>query len=214
MKTHILLGSILILVGLVSCSSSQQPVSQQVSPVPQTPPPPPESPVPIAPQSAEPAIKEPVQKMVASQTKASVQTAVSNYFQGQNVSLPADQEWMTQYVDLNDDGQEDALVVLTGPEWCGTGGCTLLVVAKEANGFRVVSKSTLIQTPLVVSETRTNGWRDLIVEVRGNGMVALKFDGKGYPSNPSTQPALGAKVQVKGVKGFPEGSTEAQPMNR
>jgi hypothetical protein len=121
---------------------------------------------------------------------------------------------MTQYVDLNDDGQDDALVVLTGPEWCGTGGCTLLVLAKQGDGFRVVSKSTLIQTPLLVSETRTKGWRDLIVEVRGGGMAALKFDGTGYPSNPSTQPALGANVQLKGVKGFPEGPAEAQPMKR
>jgi hypothetical protein len=113
----------------------------------------------------------------------------------------------TALIDLNGDGRQDALVLLENPMYfCGTGGCTMLVFKGTPSGFEFVSSSSLIRGPLLVSETNTHGWRDLIVEVSGGGMapkhVAMKFTGSEYPSNPSTLPALPKDQPVKGTKIF------------
>lgn len=110
-------------------------------------------------------------------------------------------------IDLNGDGQKDALVLLENPMYfCGTGGCTMLVFKGTKSGFEFVSRSSLIRSPVLVSETKTHGWRDLIVEVSGGGAtpktVALKYTGSKYPLNPSTQPALPKNQPVKGTKAF------------
>lgn len=113
----------------------------------------------------------------------------------------------TAQIDLNGDGIQDALVLLQNPMYyCGTGGCTMLVFKGTKSGFRFVSRSTLIRSPVLVSKTKTHGWRDLIVEVSGGGIapkqVALKYTGSKYPLNPSTLPALPKNQQVKGTKAF------------
>jgi hypothetical protein len=46
--------------------------------------------------------------------------------------------------DLNGDGRADAIVLMTGPDWCGSGGCTMLIFMGAENGFSFVSKSTVI----------------------------------------------------------------------
>lgn len=115
-------------------------------------------------------------------------------------------------IDLNDDEILDALVLLVSSNWCGSGGCTLLVFEGQKEGlqtvepgdeFRLVSQSTLIQEPLIVSENRTQGWRDLVVEVSGGGakpaQVALQFDGQAYPENPSILDPLPPGTSVQGV---------------
>jgi putative lipoprotein len=111
-------------------------------------------------------------------------------------------------VDLNSDGQEDALVHLQSPHWCGS--CIMLVFKGTKSWFQFVSRSLLLRGPLLVSDTKTRGWRDLVVEVSGGGAipkrVALKFDGKKYPLNPPTQKALPTAKHVKGAKVF-----EGQP---
>jgi putative lipoprotein len=113
----------------------------------------------------------------------------------------------TAQIDLNGDGLQDALVLLENPMYfCGTGGCTMLVFKATKLGFEFVSLSTLIRSPVLVSETKTHGWRDLIVEVSGGGMapkqVALKFTGGKYPLNPSALPALPKNQPLKGTKIF------------
>lgn len=113
----------------------------------------------------------------------------------------------TALIDLNGDGRQDALVLLQNPMYfCGTGGCTLLVFKGTKSGFQFVSRSSLIREPILVSETKTHGWRDLVVEVSGGGMapkwVALKFTGEKYPLNPSTLPPLPKDQQTKGTKVF------------
>lgn len=154
----------------------------------------------------------------AAQSVDPVQTAlrqaIASYMRESEVTPDANQRFLSEFIDLNDDGVLDALVVLSSTDWCGTGGCTMLVFEGYDKGFRLVSSSTLIQTPLTVSETRSNGWRDLVVDVGGGGATsakaALKFNGKDYPSNPSTQPSLPSNATIKGVALFPDGSKPQQ----
>lgn len=91
-------------------------------------------------------------------------------------------------IDLNGDGQLDAVVLLRGSMWCGSGGCTLLIFRGTANGFALLSKSTIAREPVEVLPAVTHGWRTLIVNTGGIGPVVMSFNGSRYPGNPSTQP--------------------------
>ncbi len=91
--------------------------------------------------------------------------------------------------DLNDDGRDDAIVLLSGPKHCGSGGCTMLVFRGTEQGFSLVSASNIVMGPIRVSANSVEGWRSLIVYSKGKGEVVLRFSGSRYPSDPSLQPA-------------------------
>lgn len=99
------------------------------------------------------------------------------------------------YADLNGDGLEDALVFLKGMQWCGSGGCTLMVFENLGDNYQLISKSSVTSTPISVAKTETNGWKDLIVWSRGAGLVVMTFDGNKYPHNPSLEPSA-SKSQI------------------
>lgn len=92
------------------------------------------------------------------------------------------------FTDLNGDAQADAIVVLLGTYWCGSGGCTMLIFSGTKNGFTLVSASTVTREPIRVSPEKAHGWNTLIVNAKGQGDVLMPFNGSSYPSNPSLQP--------------------------
>jgi putative lipoprotein len=99
--------------------------------------------------------------------------------------------------DLNGDGREEALVLMRARSWCGTGGCTMLVLTPERSGWRTISRVSVTYAPVRLLPTRSRGWRDLSVRVGGGGIrageVTLRFNGRTYPSNPSTLAAQRAR---------------------
>ena len=102
-----------------------------------------------------------------------------------------DSTYQLAYADLNRDGIDDALVLLEGSNWCGSGGCTLLVFEGIENGnFKLNSKSTVASATIYVIEQDSTGWSDLSVYSKGTGQVMMKWGGSNYPSNPSLQPTL------------------------
>lgn len=145
-------------------------------------------------------------KQVDEKTEKNLTEALNSYLQELGVNLETGQTYKTEYIDLNNDGIKDALVLMNTPDWCGTGGCSLFVFQGGEEKFQFVSQSSLINQPFTISETQTNGWRDLVVEVSGGGAkaetVALKFDGKVYPSNPSLESPITSENTVEGVKVF------------
>ncbi|MEO1521184.1 MAG: hypothetical protein AAFU78_10450 [Cyanobacteria bacterium J06633_2] len=123
--------------------------------------------------------------------KSSLEWALSEYLSDSGYEIERT-DFYVDTADLNRDGVQDALVLLSGSQWCGTGGCRLVIFEGiDGEGYQVVSSMTLIHAPVSVSETTTNGWHDLIVTIRGGGIpstdVALQFNGTGYPSNPTTE---------------------------
>lgn len=104
-------------------------------------------------------------------------------------TIPAHQ---SATADLNADGFDDALVYALGPDWCGSAGCTLFVFKGSAEGYALLSKTTIVQLPLAVSAQQTAGWKDLILHAKGVGDVVLKATDQGYPLNPSLQPTASA----------------------
>jgi hypothetical protein len=112
--------------------------------------------------------------------------------------------YSSAFVDLKDDGTKEVIVYLSGRAWCGTGGCTMLILSPEGTSYRVVTKTTVTRLPIRVLDTKSNGWHDISVVARINGIeplyeTMLPFDAETYPSNPSMSPArrLDGKVHGK-----------------
>jgi len=123
------------------------------------------------------------------------------------IGVPTDENKTTRYsaafVDLRDDGTQKIIVYLTSNGWCGTGGCTTLILAPEGTSYRIVTKITVVRPPIRVLATKSNGWHDISVAARINGIepayeAILSFDGKTYPSNPSVPPARRAVENAAG----------------
>lgn len=110
-------------------------------------------------------------------------------------------EYFYNYIDLNEDGQEEAFVYLTGSYVSGSGGSTALIIDEENE--KVISAFTLVRNPILISEEKTNGWNNIIMNVSGGGLESfyakLEFDGEKYPSNPSTAPALEDGIIIEGI---------------
>jgi len=109
-----------------------------------------------------------------------------------------DKSKSTRYIvafrDINDDGIPEAIVYLIGRNWCGSGGCNTLVLAREGTSWRTVATITITRPPIRVLPDTSNGWHSIGVWVQGGGIqldyeVELRFDGKTYPKNPSVPPA-------------------------
>lgn len=88
--------------------------------------------------------------------------------------------------DLNEDGNKEIMVGFTGPYFCGSGGCSQMILDNMGN---VISRFTVSDYPVVIDNTKSNGWKDLFI-LSGGKYRVIKFDGKTYPSNPSMQPEL------------------------
>lgn len=125
---------------------------------------------------------------IAEPVPAQVQTAVQNYVKANGTQArPAFRHFVT---DLNGDHVSDAVVLLQSPDWCGSGGCTLLVFQGQARGLKLLSASTISEVPIGVLSESHQGWKSLIVFSKGRGVVVMHFNGKGYPRNPSMQPQV------------------------
>lgn len=96
--------------------------------------------------------------------------AIIDYYQ-----IP-ETEWSStryayNYVDLNGDGTDEIFVVVMGPYTSGTGGDSALWVIPYAN-MAVNQTFTLVNTPIVVSDQKTNGANELIVHRAGGGAAS------------------------------------------
>jgi len=102
------------------------------------------------------------------------------------------------FTDLNGDRVADAVVLLTDREYCGSEGCALLVLRGTAAGFTVISKSTLANQPVKVSAEAHQGWRTLLVWVKGGAapphFVRLRYAAGHYPADAGRQPAARADL--------------------
>ena len=127
----------------------------------------------------------------------------------QNYAGPpaSDEDKATRYfaafVHLSDDNTQQVIVYLLGGGWCGSGGCTTLILVPKDSSYRVLTKITVAQLPIRVLDTKSKGWRDLGVWVEGGGIESgyearLAFDGEQYPDNPTVPPAQPITPKTKG----------------
>lgn len=115
----------------------------------------------------------------------------------QLLNLPRSTKYLSAFRDLDGDGRLDAIVYLTGASVCGSGGCNTVVYAYH-HGWSLVSIIYLTRPPIIVADSKSHGWRSLIVNIAGGGIrhprsVELRFDGATYPSNPTVPPAISVR---------------------
>ena len=126
----------------------------------------------------------------------------------------ADTSYVSAFADLNGDGRDEALVSLQSGLFCGSGGCALYIYTPAGSSWRQVAELTIVNAPVRLLTTRSRGWRDLAVMVRGGGVeipheARIRFDGRTYASNPSTAPRLRGRAPGRVLIG--DGS-ESRPL--
>jgi len=138
-----------------------------------------------------------------------VDQALRDYFTI-NQTDPAGTRYRWLTYDLNGDGNKELITQL---DWCGSGGCTLLVFESHQNNWRFNSRITLVNTPLNLGVSRSEGWQDLIFFVSGGGAAPnqhiMKYDGVSYPLNPSTAPVANYD-EISQTQLFSDGLTPHQ----
>jgi hypothetical protein len=133
-------------------------------------------------------------QMVQAQASTALDSAIRAYATSQgDEQMPP---YKSARFDLNSDGTDDAIVLLTGSFWCGSGGCTMLVFKGLKEDFKLLSSTSVTLEPIRVLKQPSSGWASLIVHSRSHGEALLRFNGKKYPGNPSTAP-LASKAQVQ-----------------
>lgn len=100
-------------------------------------------------------------------------------------------------VDLNDDGKDEYLVELIGGYWCGSGGCTVLILDKN---FKLNTKMTVVNDPIYVGapggKETTKGYANIYIQNRDGSVAKMAWNGKKYPTNPSVAPKVDKKIVV------------------
>lgn len=128
---------------------------------------------------------------------------LQNYATSQDSPEVRTTRYVAAFLHLRDDNTQQVIVYLIGPTWCGTGGCTALILISKDSSYALLTEMGVAQQPIRILETKTNGWHDLGVWVQGGGIqpgyeAKLSFDGKSYPGNPTVPPAQRLTAKVKG----------------
>ncbi len=92
-----------------------------------------------------------------------------------------DRKFQFYKVDLNADGNDEIFVRFLTPYFCGTGGCTFLLLDKYGE---IITKFTVMRAPIFIESTKENGWSLLLVKDAGV-FKELTYKNGTYPSNPS-----------------------------
>jgi hypothetical protein len=97
-------------------------------------------------------------------------------------------------VTIDNGKAEEDIVYLSGQGWCGSGGCTMLILEPTGSSFKVLGRVTIVQLPIRLLRTMSHGHPDIGVFVQGGGIMSgyeavLTFNGVKYASNPSLPPA-------------------------
>jgi hypothetical protein len=150
--------------------------------------------------------------------ESTLKAFLQEYLRTQRSNSGQTTRYVDVFVDLSGDGKQEAIVYVTGGEWCGSGGCIMLVLAWNNSSYKVVSKTTITWPPIRVLRDTSNGWHSIGVWVQGGGIrpgyeAELRFDGQTYPANPSIAPArrLGEKLEGEVVVPSAEGAKPLYP---
>lgn len=104
-------------------------------------------------------------------------------------------KFIIDHIDLNHDGINEIFVGLTGTYFCGSGGCTCYLLTADG---KLITRFTVLEYPIAISSTLTNGWNDLLIESRGKYHLMV-YKNNQYPSNPSVQPVAPLPANARKV---------------
>lgn len=110
---------------------------------------------------------------------------------------PLDPDWgattrQLAWIDLNGDERVDAVAYLSGAAWCGSSGCTFVVLealddldAAELGPYVPAAEISQVHGQVYAAGTGPDGWRDLVATDAQGDWRLLRFDGETYPFSPS-----------------------------
>lgn len=132
-----------------------------------------------------------------SQTK-SVPDAIIAYLKANHNDVPENsRHFIYNAIDLNNDGKDEYLVELIGGEWCGSGGCTVLILDRN---FKLNTRMTVVNDPIYIgapgSKEVTKGYSNIYIQNKDGSVAKMAWNGKKYPTNPSVAPKTDKKVIV------------------
>lgn len=88
------------------------------------------------------------------------------------------------YVDLNGDGKNEIVAEIVGPFTSGSGGDSVIIYTENNGILEEVDDFSLIMNPIIISDEKTNGWNNIIVEYSNGSSekkyIVLKYDGDDY----------------------------------
>ncbi|MBD1921499.1 hypothetical protein H6F77_10390 [Microcoleus sp. FACHB-831] len=96
-------------------------------------------------------------------------------------------------VDLNGDGNPEAIVSVRSFAVCGTGGCPTLIFSSDGKDYRSVVYEVLSFGRIIVTPQRTSGWNDLIQPYRDRAAKVTRyyisrFNGRKYTNSDTVRP--------------------------
>ncbi len=163
----------------------------------------------VAPAAGGPLLPLPGEMPAHDPDNGAFMDSISVWLQKQNA--PANSQYQFTRIDLDNDGRRDGLVLMQSPHqaWCMEFGCTMFIFHAQDEGFTYLSEVSPVRGPLVVMNSKTNGWRDIAAYVSGRSgweakNVMLQYDGRSYPQQPALQPAAAVNfLEADGIKIFP-----------
>jgi len=138
------------------------------------------------------------QTMLTPAAEIALKLVVQNYLKGPLGEEYQPARFYPVFANLADGGRAQILIYVTGPHWCGTGGCNLLVANSTDGSYQVVSKTIGVQLPVRILFSKTAGWHDLGVE-SAEGSKLLSFNGRRYPINAYSFPSRHLSGEVAGT---------------
>lgn len=96
-----------------------------------------------------------------------------------------DRTFQLYEMDLNNDGANEVFVNFSNMYFCGSGGCTVLLLNSD---LTLNTRFTVMNTPIYAEKAEGQNWATLTTYNVGK-MRELKYKNGKYPSNPSTAPA-------------------------
>ena len=143
------------------------------------------------------------QRVTSNPSREPLKTYLRNYLSLGGKVPPDPTTRISTYTVKTAEGKTmESIVYVSGQRWCGSGGCTMLILEPADSAFKVLGRVTIVRLPIRLLPSLNHGHPDIGVTVQGGGIqsgyeAVLSFDGKRYPRNPSMRPARKA-VAVRG----------------
>lgn len=127
-----------------------------------------------------------VEHVVKDDTAEKIKTFLTDTYLKNDLEILQEIDRKFQYheVDLNHDDQNEIFVRFMSPYFCGTGGCTFLLLDSNMN---IITQFSVTRAPIFVEQTDKNGWSILLVKDSGV-FKELVYENGSYPNNPSVLP--------------------------
>jgi hypothetical protein len=129
------------------------------------------------------------------QTKKAPDAIIAYLKANYNDASETSRHFIYNAIDLNDDGKDEYLVGLIGGDWCGSGGCTVLIFDKN---FKLNTRMTVVEYPVYVGapggKEVTKGYSNIYIQNRDGTVAKMAWNGKKYPTNPSVATKTDKKI--------------------